>query len=94
MLFESLLLPLGLQESPVSQFIGLPRRSCTNKSKASTDGTGLLWSEVKGGVLLLLVEVTDCLPLLLVGDGKNPGNGLADGVTAWHNLVFFEKRSK
>ena len=63
----------------------------THLSEASADGTGLLWSEVKGGVLLLLVEVTDGLPLLLVGDGKNPGNGLADGVTAWHKLVLFGK---
>ena len=62
--------------------------------QSPTDSTGLLWPEVKGSVLLLLVQLAEVLPGLLVHDGHDPRNGLADGVTAWHNLVFFEKRSK
>ena len=44
------------------------------------DGTGALGAEVEGEVLLALVEVTQVLALLLVRDGQNAGNRLADTV--------------
>lgn len=67
-------------------------------SQSSSDGTGLLVSEVKGEVcrikvrrckvermddrrtLGLLVELPEVLPLLLVDDSEDSGNGLADSV--------------
>ena len=52
----------------------------THLSEASADGTGLLGSEVKGEVLLALVELAEVLPLLLVHDGQHTRDRLADGV--------------
>ena len=54
----------------------------THLGQTPPDGTGLLWSEVKGSVLLLLVQLAEVLPLLLVHDGHDPSNRLPDGVTA------------
>lgn len=48
--------------------------------QSSSDSTGLLVSEVKGEVLGLLVELPEVLPLLLVDDSEDSGNGLADSV--------------
>lgn len=53
------------------------------------DSAGLLWSEVKGSVLLLLVQLTKVLPLLLVHDGQDTGNGLADRVTVMRQGVSY-----
>jgi len=50
--------------------------------KAATDGTSLLVAEVEGEVLRLLVELAEVLALLLVDDGKNTGDRLADSVAA------------
>ena len=50
--------------------------------QSPTDSTGLLCAEVKGSVLLLLVQLAEVLPCLLVHDGHDPGNGLADSVAA------------
>lgn len=52
----------------------------THLRKASPDRASLLGAEVEGEVLLLLVELAEVLPLLLVHHGQHPRNGLADGV--------------
>ena len=49
-------------------------------AEASADGTSLLWSEVEGSVLLVLVEETELLALGCVDDGESAGDGLADVV--------------
>ena len=51
-----------------------------NLGQTSPDGTGLLGSEVKGQILLALVELAKVLPLLLVHDGQDTSDRLADGV--------------
>jgi hypothetical protein len=50
--------------------------------EAATDGTSLLVTEVEGEVLRLLVELAEVLALLLVDDGKNAGDRLANSVAA------------
>ena len=52
----------------------------TYLGQTSADRTGLLGTEVKGQVLLVLVELPEVLPLLLVHDGQHPRDRLADGV--------------
>ena len=54
--------------------------TCTYLGQTPADGTGLLWSEVKGGILLVLVELAEVLPLLLVHDGQDTSDRLANGV--------------
>lgn len=57
-------------------------------SQSSSDGTGLLVSEVKGEVLGLLVELPEVLPLLLVDDSEDSGNGLAGAnLLFWFHLI-------
>lgn len=48
--------------------------------ETATDGAGLLVTEVLGDVLRLLVELAEVLALLLVDNGKNAGDRLADSV--------------
>lgn len=48
----------------------------------AADSTGLLGTEVEGDVLLALVELAQVGTLLLVGDGQNAGNVLAQRVDA------------
>ncbi len=55
-------------------------RKFTDLREASPDRTGLLRAEVKRQVLLVLVELPQVLPLLLVRDRQNPGDRLADSV--------------
>lgn len=52
----------------------------TDLRQTSPDGAGLLGAEVEGQVLLVLVVLAEVLPLLLVHDSQDPGNGLADSV--------------
>ena len=52
----------------------------TYLGQTSPDGTSLLGAEVEGKVLLLLVEFAEVLPLLLVHDGQDTSDRLADGV--------------
>ena len=52
----------------------------THLGEASPDRPSLLVSEVKGQVLLVLVELPEVLPLLLVRDSQHPRDRLADGV--------------
>ena len=54
----------------------------TYLGQTSADRTGLLGTEVKGQVLLVLVELPEVLPLLLVHDGQHPRDRLADSVAA------------
>ena len=54
----------------------------THLRQTSPDGASLLRSEVKGEVLLVLVELAKVLPLLLVRDGQDAGDRLADSVAA------------
>ena len=58
----------------------------TYLGQTSADRTGLLGTEVKGQVLLVLVELAEVLPLLLVHDGEDTSNRLADRVTARNTL--------
>jgi hypothetical protein len=48
--------------------------------QAAADGTSLLVAEVEGKVLRLLVELAEVLALLLVDDGEDTGDRLADSV--------------
>ena len=48
--------------------------------EATTNGAGLLVSEVEGEELLVLVVFPEVLASLLVHDGQYPGDRLADGV--------------
>ena len=54
--------------------------TATDLRQASPDRASLLWAEVKGEVLLVLVELAEVLPLLLVRDGQHTRNRLADSV--------------
>lgn len=45
----------------------------------ATDSAGLLDTEIQGQELLALVELTEVLARLLVGDGQDTGDGFADG---------------
>lgn len=47
--------------------------------QSPSDGAGLLRAEVKGKVLLVLVELAEVLTGLLVDDSEDAGDGLADG---------------
>lgn len=49
-----------------------------NLGQTATDGTGLLWAEVKWHVLLVLVEQAELRALVGVDDGQDLGDGLAD----------------
>lgn len=53
----------------------------THLGQTPPDSASLLRSEVKRGVLLLLVQLAQVLPGLLVHDGQNPSDRLADSVT-------------
>ena len=68
--------------------------TCTYLGQTPADGTGLLWSEVKGGILLVLVELAEVLPLLLVHDGEDTSNGLADRVAGKSSPSLGCTRSK
>lgn len=52
----------------------------THLGEPTPDRTSLLWSQVKGRVLLLLVELPKVLPCLLVHDRQHTSNGFADRV--------------
>ena len=52
----------------------------TDLRQASPDRASLLRAEVKGEVFLVLVELAEVLPLLLVRDGQHTRNRLADSV--------------
>ena len=54
--------------------------TATDLRQASPDRASLLRTEVKGQVLLVLVELAEVLPLLLVRDGQHTRNRLADSV--------------
>lgn len=49
--------------------------------EASSDGAGLLGSEVEGKVLLVLVEDTELRALVGVDDCEDTGDGFAEVVT-------------
>jgi hypothetical protein len=46
--------------------------------QSSSDGAGLLHAEVEGEVLLALVELAEVLAGLLIDNGENAGDRLAD----------------
>jgi hypothetical protein len=46
--------------------------------QASSDGTGLLWSEVEGEVFLVLIEEAELCSLVGVDDCEDLGNRLSD----------------
>ena len=50
------------------------RATATDLRQASPDRASLLRAEVKGEVLLVLVELAEVLPLLLVRDGQHTRN--------------------
>lgn len=52
----------------------------THRSQAASDGASLLGSEVQWEILLALVKLPQVLASLLVCDGQNAGDGLADSV--------------
>ena len=81
-LLERLERRLVLDESDMYQYAEIQTCStlAAHLGQTPPDGTGLLWSEVKGGILLVLVELAEVLPLLLVHDSEDAGNGLADRV--------------
>ena len=54
----------------------------TYLGQTSPDGTSLLGAEVKGEVLLVLVELAQVLPRFLVRDSQHASDRLADGVTS------------
>ena len=56
----------------------LGRKSALVLRQAAADGAGLLGAEVEGEVLLVLVELAEVLASLLVDDGENAGDRLAD----------------
>ena len=56
--------------------------NATNLRQSPPDCTGLLGTEVKRKELLLLVQLTQILPRLLVGDSQDTGDGFADGVAS------------
>jgi hypothetical protein len=43
-------------------------------AQTSSDGAGLLWSEVEGEVFLVLVEEAELCSLIGVNDGKDLGD--------------------
>jgi hypothetical protein len=60
--------------------------------QAATDGTGLLGPEVKGQVLLVLVEEAELGPLLGVDDGQDTGDRLAEIVAVREKTPMSAKR--
>jgi len=52
-----------------------------NLGQTTTDGAGLLGTEIQGGVLLGLVEQTKLFTLGLVDDGQDASDGLAGSTT-------------
>jgi hypothetical protein len=71
-------LPLGEVGLALLGLLENPRRVL--RRQATADGAGLLGPEVKGQVLLVLVEEAELGPLLRVDDGENAGDRLADVV--------------
>lgn len=62
-----------------SDLLGLlSRDGALVEGQSSADGAGLLGAEVEGEVLLALVELAEVLAGLLVDDGENAGDRLAD----------------
>jgi len=55
--------------------------------QASPDGTGLLWAEVEGQVLLVLVEDAQLRALVGVDDCEDLGDGFADVVARGRYLL-------
>ena len=47
-------------------------------AQASSDGAGLLWSEVEGEIFLVLVEQTELGSLVGIDDCENLGDRLSD----------------
>lgn len=58
-----------------------PQGFVTDLSEAAADGAGLLDAEVKGLELLALVQLAEVGPGLLVDDGKDASDRLANGAT-------------
>lgn len=69
-------LPLGEVGLALLGLLQNPRRVL--RRQATADGAGLLDPEVKGQVLLVLVEEAELGTLLRVDDGKDAGDRLAD----------------
>lgn len=57
------------------------------RRQTAADGTGLLGAEVKGKVLLALVEDPELSALLGVDDGQDTSDRLADVVTVVHIVL-------
>jgi len=77
---------LPLREVSLALLSLLERSGGILGGKTATDGTGLLGPEVKGKVLLVLVEQTKLSALLGVDDGQDTGDRLAEVVTIKSNM--------
>ena len=71
---------LVLQSRVVRYLYKQAKTSETHFSQSSADSASLLLAEVKGLVLLRLVELPEVLSLLLVHHSHDPSNRLANGV--------------
>lgn len=71
---------LPLRESDLSLSLLLQDERSLVLGESPTDGAGLLCSEIKGEVLLALVEQAELSALVRVDDGENAGDGLAEVV--------------
>lgn len=60
----------------------LQHRRTLGLAQTSSDSSRLLWSEIEGQVLLVLVEETKLRALVCVDDCEDLGDGLADIVAA------------
>jgi hypothetical protein len=69
---------LSLREVHNSLALLLQHTGCVLLGQTSSDGAGLLLSEVEGKVLLVLVEQTELSALVGVDDGQDLGDRLAD----------------
>lgn len=69
-------LPLGVVDLPLASLVQYPLG--VGLGQAAADGASLLRPQVKGQVLLVLVEQTELSPLLQVDDGQDTGDRLAE----------------
>jgi hypothetical protein len=70
------ILPLGEVHVLLALLLGDERSLVLGES--STDSTGVLWSEVKRKVLLVLVEEAELSALVGLDDGQDTGDRLAN----------------
>ena len=74
---------LSLWESDLLLLLLLSGSGSLELGQSSSQGSGLLGSQVLWLVLLTLVQLSDSLSLLLVDDSQDTGNVLSDSVDSW-----------